>query len=658
MTNSAAAHPDIIQTTSTQIAAWLQSWRGGHIRSMLEFAEETVRVPNGPYAGRRYKTRYQPYTRLYFEAVDSGQYNDIYAVGPTQSGKTLTCYVIPILYHMVELQETVVSGVPIEDIASDKWREDILPVIRRSGRQDLLPRRGAASQGGKIDVVVTLTNGAALRFMAGGGSDKTRSSYTARVLAVTEADGLDVRGGTSAEADKLTQLMGRTLSYGSRRRHYMECTTSTDEGAIWRGYIYGTESRICIPCGHCGEYVTPEREHFRGWQNAEDEMQAREQGRIHCPKCDQPWTEQMRIDANHKAVLAHKGQTVDKDGNINGEPPRTKTLGFRWNCCNNLFVSQADIAAKEWKAARDPNEDNAEREMLQQWWALPYTGQREEMSQVTSASILKREIEEWPQGVCPPDTKNLILSVDVGKSRCHWVALAQRESGAIHLVEYGILEVSSDTSDTETALRVALGELNEYRDGGWQRYGTEETLHGDLVVVDSGYETKTIYSICKAHDGWYAVKGFGQSQAMASPYRSPSKKTPTVRHLGDEYHVVKLSKELGRGWLIEGNADAWKSRVHDRLRLAMDHEFAMTICSGRSNHTISKHLTSERQVEEYDPKRGNVIKWERILRNNHWFDACWMGLMAVDWVDLGMPGLARRASGQKWAEGFRKKIGR
>jgi hypothetical protein len=99
---------------------------------MRDFAEGEVIIPDGPFRGRRFRCARQPYTRLWFDAVDSGLWNRYVATGPTQSGKTLSCFVIPLLYHLFEVGETVICGLPDMDMAADKWREDILPVIDQS----------------------------------------------------------------------------------------------------------------------------------------------------------------------------------------------------------------------------------------------------------------------------------------------------------------------------------------------------------------------------------------------------------------------------------------------------------------------------------------------------------------------------------------------
>ena len=36
---------------------------------------------------------------------------------------------------------------------------------------------------------------------------------------------------------------------------------------------------------------------------------------------------------------------------------------------------------------------------------------------------------------------------------------------------------------------------------------------------------------------------------------------------------------------------------------------------------LAKHLTAERKTEEFVAGKGVAVKWERLRRQNHWFDA-------------------------------------
>jgi hypothetical protein len=36
---------------------------------------------------------------------------------------------------------------------------------------------------------------------------------------------------------------------------------------------------------------------------------------------------------------------------------------------------------------------------------------------------------------------------------------------------------------------------------------------------------------------------------------------------------------------------------------------------------LAKHLTAEKKIEEFVAGKGVIVKWERLRRQNHWFDA-------------------------------------
>jgi len=261
---------------------------------MRRFAEEEVVIPDDPFAGRRFRCSRQPYTGLWFDQVDSGEWGRCVATGPTQSGKTLTCFVIPLLYHLFEMDETVICGVPDMDMAADKWKLDILPVIERSKFKHLLPSTGGDSRGGRVVDAIRFNNGAVLKFMSGGGADKSRAGFTARVVVIAETDGMDKPGITSRESDKVTQLEARTRAYGSRRKVYMECTVSAERGRTWQEYSNGTKSNIVLPCPCCNAWVSPEREHLTGWQGAESQAAARKLAGFACPSCGSCWDDAQR----------------------------------------------------------------------------------------------------------------------------------------------------------------------------------------------------------------------------------------------------------------------------------------------------------------------------------------------------------------------------
>lgn len=595
---------------------------------MRDFAEAEVIIPDGPFEGRRFNCKRQPYAGLWFDQVDSGRWSRCVATGPTQSGKTLSCFIIPVLYHLFEIGETVICGVPSMDMAADKWREDLLPAITRSRFREYLPTRGGGSRGGKVDTI-QFTNGATLKFMTGGGGDKSRAGFSARVVVITETDGMDTPGGTSREADKITQLEARTRAYGSRKQVYLECTVSTETGRTWREYVEGSRSRIVLPCPHCGSYVTPERENLVGWNGEATKQGAIDAGRFQCPQCKADWTEADRRAANLAGRVIHDGQTIDADGTIHGDPPRTDTLGFRWSSVNNLFVAAGDLAGDEWRASRAVDEDIAEREMRQFLWAIPVAPQTEATSEVVAHEITTRTLPIG-RGFAPKTAERITIGCDLGKYLNHWVAVAWSPGATGHVVDYGRIEVATPDLGVEAATLQALHVLRDLADSGWIIGPDEGERHAaDLVVVDAGYQTPVVYAFCReAGSRFRPAVGRSSTQAPTHYRGGPKTTGAVVSKIGEGYHLARLRTE--RLELVEVDADHWKTWTHSRLVQPVDLPGAMTLYRAPPNDHLAfaKHVTAERKVDEFLPSRGVVTRWERVRKNNHWFDALYNACVA------------------------------
>ncbi|HJX11106.1 MAG TPA: terminase gpA endonuclease subunit [Candidatus Binatia bacterium] len=607
--------------TRNDLEVFLRQSRPRLTRSMRVFAEEEIIIPDGPFVGRKFLCSRQPFTGLWFNAVDSGRWNRCVATGPTQSGKTLSAFIVPLLFHLFELQETVICGLPDMDMASDKWREDVLPVIERSRYRELLPKRGAGSRGGKVESV-QFGNGATLKFMSGGGSDKSRAGFTSRVVVITETDGMDQPAGTSRESDKITQLEARTRAYGNRKRVYMECTVSTEEGRTWKEYSAGTRSRIVLHCPLCRAWVSPEREHLIGWQGVATQAEARKAGAFFCPACNRPWTEIERTQANLDAQTIHGDQLVDADGGIVTPLPETETLGFRWSAVNNLFLTAGDIASDEWRASRSRDEENSEREMRQFVWCIPVASSKSAETALEATELASR-MTDVPRGVVPADTEYLTAGVDLGKFLNHWIIVAWRPGATGHVVDYGRTEVASGHLGVEQAVMIALREFQEIVQHGWPVGKPDgEAMIPAQVWIDSGYSTSAVYAFCRQSGTRFRPAiGRGMAQQHRQWYNRPLRTGAVVKRIGDGYHVNRIQTEQLD--LVEVNSDHWKTWIHQRLSTPLDALGAMTLFhAGPHEHlTLVKHLTAETKVEEFIAGQGVVVKWERLRRQNHWFDA-------------------------------------
>jgi phage terminase large subunit GpA-like protein len=620
----------------------IEQARAPKLRTMREFAEQEIVLPRdgGPFEGQRFRINRQPFTGLWLDEVDRGKWPRFASVGPTQSGKTLLCFAICVLYHLFEVRETVIPGVPDMNIADDKWTKDLRPVIESAPNlARFLPERGQGSKGGRVKTGVTFRNGATMRFMSGASRDVGRASFTSRVLAVTETDAFDESSETSREADKLTQLEGRCRARTlMQRRIYLECTATIETGRIWKEWAGGTASRIVLPCPLCQAWVSPEREHLKGWQGAETDEEAYHKSYFTCPECEKPWSEADRRKANLGGVLVHKGQEVTPNGQVVGPDPSTLTFGFRWSAVNNMLLTAGDIGFDEWDARRATDRENAEKKLCQQVWAIPYEPPIVELIPLDREAVKKRTTK-LKRGVVPQHCAGISVGVDTGKRRLHWLASAWCPGRPSHIVEYGEHPVDSAKLGTREGLLQALRALVPYwvwRDESGQEWRPAQ------VWIDSGYHehTEGVYAFCAgANQGremgaeWCRpTKGHGAGQQFAGRYSGPTQLSKQIRYLGREYHFA--IQRNSRTILVHVNADHWKSAAHEALARPEGEPGALVLWDGPPDEhdEFADQVTAERPIEEFKEGKGSYIWWEVLRRKNHYLDALYASVAAGHFV--------------------------
>jgi phage terminase large subunit GpA-like protein len=403
----------------------------------------------------------------------------------------------------------------------------------------------------------------------------------------------------------------------------MECTVSTEQGRTWQEYQKGTKSRIVLPCPHCHKRVSPEREHLTGWQGAESQAAARSTSAFSCPSCGQVWSDGDRAQANTAARLLHEGQTIDDAGAVGGALPQTDTLGFRWSAVNNLFLTAGEVAADEWRASHSTDEENSERELRQFVWCLPVLPTKLNQTSLEVNELASRIID-LPRGIVPTAAECVTVGIDLGKFLVHWIAVAWSKGASGHVLDYGRAEVASDSFGVEQALMVTLRELKEMLAvEGWPKSSaTGQRVLPQQVWIDSGYMPQVVYAFChESGERFRPAIGRGAAQQHRQWYNRPTQTGSIVRYIGEGYHANWLPAEGVA--LIEVDSDHWKTWVHQRLSTPLDKPGALTLFNAQPHEHLSlaKHLTAETKTEEFIAGKGVVVKWERIRRQNHWFDA-------------------------------------
>lgn len=610
-----ACRPHPANSAQRVVEAYFDGLRPSKVRSYRQFAEEELVLPTGPRAGLRFRCDYMPFSGLILDEFSRGHYRRFFGSGNVQCSKTLLFFLIPFLYHVFELEEPVIIGVPKMDIAQGIYEERIRPAVLATRYADLLPRTGSGSRGGKF-IAATMGNGVTVRFMAGGGGDEQRASFTAPVVILTEIDKMDRPGAVSREADPVSQLEARNSAFGAAARLYGECTMSIEEGRIHQEISkFGTDTHIHIPCPGCGEYIAPERDQFVGWQDAENVMQAREQAAFVCPECSVAWTETQRLAALRHPVLVSAGQVVTPAGQVEGDPPQTNTFGVRWNGMHSVMISMADIAEREYRAEQSDNPEDM-RAVFQFLWALPWKDALLNLSRVNRDLVLSK-IGDLPRGVAPKDTARLTVFIDLGLYRCWWAAWAWRENAEGFCIDYGALEVPQARQTNPLAILASLRAFrDEVLEPGWVCAG--KPIRHDLCLIDSGYQLDVAYAFVReSGQGRYlASKGLGTAKTQDG-WRSL--KPGKGRQIGNDWMIVRQPNGIR---LVSMHADGWKKAVHEGFAAPMGTPGSLQLHRGEllEHRNFARQIVSERQEEEFVPGRGSRVYWNKVARDNHWFD--------------------------------------
>lgn len=629
---------------------WLErSGRAPRLRSMREFAEADVVIPTGRYKGERYSCDWTPWAALWFGQIDSGNWRAHWLTGPSQSGKTLAGVVIPVLYYLFEMVETVVVGLPDMDMARDKWERDFLPAIEASPNlAPLLPTRGRGSRGGKFDSV-TFRNGGTLKFMSAGGGEKGRAGFNCRVLIITEAEAFGGTGGTSQEGNKLEQLRARGRQFDQAFIEFGECTLTTKAGITWQQITSGSDSKVGLACPHCEAWVIPARQHVLGWEDADNEVEAEAKTLFHCPDCAEPWSDDQRIEANAHCRLLHRGQTVDSEGLVNGDVPATFTFGMRYRGVHNMFRRSGAFGVDLRRATEAVDTEAAERTLAQFVFGEPYNPPITRLTPLDPKALAQRTTE-LPKGVVPKAAHCLVMHCDIHTRFGRWMAMAFTADATGYIVAYGAFDIEGATQDLDVALRGALLDFRQLCEKGFPVQGGG-MRQPDQVWVDAGWQAPSVYQFCIEANGlrqpwgehrYRPAVGRGTKQGYTGRYKHPNKRTGDIRVIGEQYCIRRQPDP--RIYLVDVNADSWKSWFHRRLVTPLDVPGAMHLymaLESREHGALIEELTSEHEVEEFVAGTGTIRRWVCDRRRNHWLDTAYNCCAAAHFCGARLPGQAR-----------------
>jgi len=655
-------------------------------RTIRQWAEQEVILPDGPREGQRFSVSFSPFTGLVLDAYDDPRWNSFILTGSAQNSKSLIGFSIPTLYHLLEMAENVICLVPDTDFADSVWKEKLLPIIERTRYRDLIPSKGRGSKGGKF-VFLRFRNGAVLRFINAVSAGRKRSGqgigHTARIGVCTELDIVADMTEISKEPGPWKQLQARTKAYEERARIYAESVIHGPRDAAWVEIQRGTGALIMVPCPHCGEYIFPEREHLQKIALSQDsEEDAREKGGYTCQLCGCVWTENDRAGAVAAPLMVHRGQEVE-GGKLVGQPPRVKLCSVRWNDMHRWSNPRAAldqtvvarISGQEWQA-EESQSDEDEKTLCQHVWAVPWVPSEAESDDLSDRNVrekvrvLKPNNRDSEKGLVPADAKYITVYGDVHKRGLYWVARAWWPDARCHTFDYGYHEFHAGRQSENKSIMAGLLDWQEdVLSRGW--LDTDDRLRSiDAAGADAHWKPDAVFAWVRTANGdkpkgiYHAGEGFGSGHMMRA-YKQPKPGKTVIP--GQHSHRVYVSDR--RAWRLDFDADYWKRFEHELWLTPAGNPGSVTLFQPRNlkrgHFSYSKHIVAERWVWEWDAKKGRTGHFEREGSNNHYLDAStgtcvlasWLGVQVVADSDApkkvvaSYPERGERSGGGGWRIG-------
>jgi len=297
----------------------------------------------------------------------------------------------------------------------------------------------------------------------------------------------------------------------------------------------------------------------------------------------------------------------------------------------SAMKTMADIGEKEYRAAQSENPSDM-KALYQHIWVLPYKNESKIVSGLNWDVILGKVVSV-PRGIVPENCGKTVVTIDLGLHVCWWAAVAFTLDAQAHVVDYGNIDVPQGQKTEVAQILIAL---REFRDSvlaeGWG--GSPP----DVVLVDSGGGTgagerfsDAAYRFCNESGPCYLPsKGLGTARNQDS-WKQP--KPARGRIIGRDWVVAAVADGVR---LVEMHTDFWKREVHAGFAAPAGVPGSITLFSAekRDHWTFCRHITSERQEDEFEPGKGIRVYWRQYARSNHWFDVMYAALVGASLLGI------------------------
>jgi phage terminase large subunit GpA-like protein len=565
--------------------------------SVSHWAALHLIVPDGPYAGARYRRDVNPYLAGIMDTWGLPEMEEVLVCGSAQTGKTVALYAC--LCYCVDYRPAPrMLAMPDDETLGKVVEAKLKPLFRKTRPVAALLRK---FRGGRVD----MTDGTRI-FLSSAASQSQRASVSVQDLFLDEEALYKSYAGQGAP---VADFLERTRSYSWKRKIMrVSKPIGGDDCTIWADIQRMDELReYAAICPACGTAQILRKENIITEHQVKDPVRVERErlGRYRCPHCRMHWTDYMRDQAVARGEwMSEKPSAV----------PRR--VAFHLPAILSSAVSLSEIAAAQLRLEKDDDEKK-HQDYANGLWAEPY---RPVVVHTSKSMVLALRDADLPPRIVPEGYVALTCGVDMQKRGFWYLTCAWTAKLDCAVIDHGRFMTWEEVKDycLHADFAVQGSEAGEHRAQIWRA-----ALDTGGGIAEGGFISRTEEALdfVRRYGSGIIHATKGASHAQINPVqwsiteRLPQSRTPIAGGL----KLFLLDTNYFKSWA----SSRMTPEAHQPLRLHRD-----------CGEDLALQLTAEEQVRE----KGKRV-WRQRRKDNHWFDCLCLNLACVHatWT----PGLAR-----------------
>lgn len=549
--------------------------------TISEFAEREIVLTSGPLAGTRWRNSFAPYQVGIMDAFQEDGVEIVAVMGSSQWGKTSIALNV-ISYHIKHDPCAILAVFPtLDPMATDFATNRLEPSIEASPALQACFNKKKSKDAQNTKLSKRFRGGSLA--MAGANSAASLAARATRLLYLDEVDRYPLE--LPGEGSTISIAMKRTTTFRRRKRILMTSSPTTEGAPIHEWYERGDQRKYYVCCPECSVM------HPYEWANVRWDHDDPKTARMHCPGCDHPIDDALRIALLDPARGAQWRATAP-------QRRESRIVSFHmWEAYSPL-ASLSEVVANFLSATK--KKKAGDRSELHTWvnTSLGEPVPADDGEGVESSSLLLRREQPTPEVDVPFGACCLTMGVDVQDNRLELLVIGWGPGEESWIV-------NRETLPGDTSQPGPWALLDEVLDAPYRHAGGQ-LLHIQATCIDSaGHRTTLVYDYAekKASRRVYAIVGRSGQRPIVS---SPSPK--------------KWGRNPQKVPLYTIGVDAAKGLIMDRLKVTeRGNGYVHLPHADWCDEEFAAQLTSERLVRR--KVRGLTIQmWQKTRPRNEALD--------------------------------------